>query len=69
VLNNQQKKKANKLLQSQKEQIDSKANDIEAQKEILQQSYSNVELLGEIRPQDHFFLYPWKRSSALYMIM
>ena len=47
-LNNRQKRKANRLLQSQKEQIDSKANELVAQKEILQQSYSNVELLGEI---------------------
>ena len=48
LLNNRQKRKANTLLQSQKEQIDLKANELSAQKEILQQSYSNVELLGEI---------------------
>jgi signal transduction histidine kinase len=46
--NNRQKKKANSLLQKQKEQIDAKAHELEAQKEILEQSYSNVELLGEI---------------------
>jgi signal transduction histidine kinase len=46
--NNRQKQKANKLLQKQKDEIDSKAGELAAQKEILQQSYSNVELLGEI---------------------
>jgi signal transduction histidine kinase len=35
-------------LQIQKEQIDAKASELAAQKENLQQSYDNVELLGEI---------------------
>ena len=39
--NNRQKHKANKLLHQQKQEIDQKAKD-------LQQSYNNVELLGEI---------------------
>jgi signal transduction histidine kinase len=47
-LNNRQKKKSNELLQIQKEQIDAKAHELEAQKETLQQSYNNVELLAEI---------------------
>jgi signal transduction histidine kinase len=46
--NNRQKQKANKLLQKQKDEIDTKAGELAVQKEILQQSYSNVELLGEI---------------------
>jgi signal transduction histidine kinase len=46
--NNRQKQRANKLLQKQKDEIDSKAGELADQKEILQQSYSNVELLGEI---------------------
>jgi signal transduction histidine kinase len=48
LLNIRQKKKANQLLQTQKEQIDAKAHELEAQKENLEQSYRNVELLGEI---------------------
>ncbi len=39
--NNRQKQKANKLLHKQKQEIDQKAKDLE-------QSYNNVELLGEI---------------------
>jgi signal transduction histidine kinase len=39
--NNRQRRKANEQLQQQKEQLAS-------QKEVLEQSYSNVELLGEI---------------------
>lgn len=39
--NNRQKQKANKLLHRQKQEIDQKAKDLE-------QSYNNVELLGEI---------------------
>ncbi|MFT3935751.1 MAG: tetratricopeptide repeat protein [Chitinophagaceae bacterium] len=46
--NNRQKQKANLLLQEQKEEIDAKAKELSKQKEILQQSYSNVELLGDI---------------------
>jgi signal transduction histidine kinase len=45
--NNRQKIKANKLLRKQKEQIDTKARELADQKEILEQSYSNVQLLGE----------------------
>jgi len=47
-LNNRQKRKANILLQKQKEEIDSKARELAVQKENLQQSYNNVEQLGEI---------------------
>ena len=39
--NNRQKQKANKLLRKQKQEIDAKAKDLE-------QSYNNVELLGDI---------------------
>jgi len=46
--NNRHKQKANLLLQKQKEEIDSKAKELAIQKENLEQSYSNVELLGEI---------------------
>jgi signal transduction histidine kinase len=46
--NNRQKRKANVLLQKQKEEIDGKAVELSAQKENLQQSYNNVEQLGEI---------------------
>ncbi|HEY1872700.1 MAG TPA: GAF domain-containing protein, partial [Chitinophagaceae bacterium] len=45
---NRQKQKANWLLQKQKEEIDDKANELSVQKDNLQQSYSNVELLSEI---------------------
>ena len=46
--NNRQKRKANVLLQQQKEEIDGKAHELSEQKENLQQSYNNVEQLGEI---------------------
>jgi signal transduction histidine kinase len=46
--NNRQKRKANDLLQKQKEEIDAKAHELSEQKENLQQSYDNVEQLGEI---------------------
>jgi tetratricopeptide (TPR) repeat protein len=46
--NNRQKQKANILLHRQKEEIDAKANELAVQKEHLEQSYNNVELLGEI---------------------
>jgi len=46
--NNRQKRKANVLLQQQKEEIDGKAHELSVQKENLQQSYENVEQLGEI---------------------
>jgi len=46
--NNRQKRKANSLLQQQKEEIDHKAKELSIQKENLQQSYNNVEQLGEI---------------------
>jgi signal transduction histidine kinase len=46
--NNSQKRKANTLLQKQKEEIDAKALELSEQKEHLQQSYDNVEQLSEI---------------------
>jgi signal transduction histidine kinase len=46
--NNRQKQKANVLLQEQKQVIDEKAKELSIQKENLEQSYSNVELLSEI---------------------
>src|SRR5436190_4218111 len=46
--NNRQKQKANALLQRQKKEIDDKASELSLQKDELQQSYSNIELLGEI---------------------
>ncbi len=46
--NNRQKQKANALLSRQKAEIDSKAKELVRQKEDLQQSYENVELLSEI---------------------
>ncbi|HLX90404.1 MAG TPA: ATP-binding protein, partial [Puia sp.] len=45
---NRQRKRANALLQRQKEEIDSKAKELAAQKEILQESHDNVEQLAEI---------------------
>src|SRR5690606_10302610 len=46
--NNRQKQKANALLSRQKQEIDSKAQELARQKEDLQRSYDNVELLSEI---------------------
>jgi signal transduction histidine kinase len=46
--NNRQKQKANLLLQRQKKEIDNKASELSAQKEELEQSYANVQLLSEI---------------------
>ncbi len=46
--NNRNKQKANILLQTQKEEIDKKAHELSVQKDYLEQSYANVELLGEI---------------------
>ena len=46
--NNRQKQKANLLLQKQKELIDEKANELSLQKDSLEQSYKNIELLGDI---------------------
>jgi signal transduction histidine kinase len=46
--NVRQKQKANRLLLKQKQEIDAKAKELAAQKDILQKSYDNVELLGEI---------------------
>ena len=46
--NNRQKVKANNLLQKQKHEIDDKAHELSVQKDNLQQSYNNVELLSEI---------------------
>ena len=46
--NNRQKQKANLLLQRQKKEIDNKARELSAQKEELEHSYANVQLLSEI---------------------
>lgn len=46
--NVRQKQKANRLLLQQKQEIDTKAKELAAQKDNLQKSYDNVELLGEI---------------------
>jgi len=46
--NNKQKQKANLLLQKQKQEIDKKAHELSVQKDELQQSHSNIELLGQI---------------------
>jgi len=46
--NNAQKQKANVLLHRQKKEIDKKAAELAEQKDNLEQSYRNVELLGEI---------------------
>ena len=46
--NNRQKRKSNALLQKQKEDIDNKAQELTIQKDNLEQSYNNVEQLGEI---------------------
>jgi signal transduction histidine kinase len=46
--NNRQKQKANVILQKQKKEIDNKAHELSVQKDELQQSYSNVELLSEV---------------------
>jgi len=46
--NNRSKQKANTLLHKQKAEIDAKAKELATQKENLEQSYSNIELLGEI---------------------
>jgi signal transduction histidine kinase/tetratricopeptide (TPR) repeat protein len=49
--NNRQKQRANQLLQKQKQEIDDKALQLSVQKDSLQQSYNNVELLGQIGHQ------------------
>jgi len=46
--NNKQKQQANILLQQQKKEIDKKAEELAVQKDNLEQSYHNVELLGDI---------------------
>ncbi|HEV8283792.1 MAG TPA: ATP-binding protein [Chitinophagaceae bacterium] len=46
--NNRHKQKANVLLQKQKHEIDNKAHELSIQKDELEQSYRNVELLSEI---------------------
>ena len=46
--NNRQKQKANLLLQKQKKEIDKKAGELAEQKDNLEQSYKNIELLGDI---------------------
>ena len=48
IRNNRHKQKANIILHKQKNEIDSKANELEVQKENLEQSYNNIALLGEI---------------------
>ena len=45
---NRQRQKANRLLQLQKEQIDTKAKELSYQKDQVEQSYNNMEKLGEI---------------------
>ena len=49
--NNRQKQRANQLLQKQKQEIDDKALQLAVQKDSLEQSYNNVQLLGEIGHQ------------------
>ena len=46
--NNRNKQKANVVLQKQKKEIDKKAYELSVQKDNLEQSYRNIELLGEI---------------------
>src|SRR6185503_18323733 len=46
--NNRQKQRANVLLEKQKQVIDEKATELSIQKDNLEQSYSHVELLGNI---------------------
>jgi transcriptional regulator with GAF, ATPase, and Fis domain len=46
--NNRQKQKANLLLQKQKKEINKKAGELAEQKDNLEQSYKNIELLGDI---------------------
>jgi signal transduction histidine kinase/tetratricopeptide (TPR) repeat protein len=46
--NNRQKQRANVLLEKQKQEIDEKAKELSIQKDNLEQSYSHVELLGNI---------------------
>ncbi len=48
IRNNRQRRKANVLLQNQKQEIGNKAQELSVQKDNLQQSYNNVEQLGEI---------------------
>ena len=49
--NIRQKQKANLLLKEQKLEIDEKASELSIQKDHLEKSYNNVELLGEIGRQ------------------
>lgn len=48
IRNIRQKQRANRLLNQQKLEIDEKATQLAIQKESLEKSYQNVELLGEI---------------------
>lgn len=48
IRNIRQQRKANKLLQQQKQEIDAKATELALQKDNLEKSYNNVELLAEI---------------------
>ncbi len=46
--NNRLKQKANRLLKKQKQEIDDKAHELSVQKDNLEKSYRNIELMGEI---------------------
>ena len=46
--NNRQKQRANTLLHRQKREIDDKAHELAVQRDSLEQSYKNIELLGDI---------------------
>ena len=64
--NNRQKQHANMLLQKQKEEIDNKARELSVQKDNLEQSYNNIELLGEIGRKITASLSVEKISSTVY---
>jgi len=64
--NNRQKQKANQLLQQQKQEIDDKAKELLVQKDNLEQSYNNVQLLGEIGHQISSSLSVDKIISTVY---
>jgi signal transduction histidine kinase/tetratricopeptide (TPR) repeat protein len=46
--NNRQKQRANILLHKQKKEIDNKAQELSVQRDNLEQSYKNIELMGEV---------------------
>lgn len=64
--NNRQKQKANKLLYQQKQEIDDKALQLSMQKDDLEQSYNNMQLLGEIGHQVSSSLSVEKIISTVY---